>query len=264
MEASSKLRASAKEPDPVQLLLRVEGGEVAAALGLEERYSAFIKGLIDVLNPCYRSIRLQHPSAPVLPCPAISLDPLVPMEYNLAISRIFEPGGLELIGHGARPGSPELSQQLQSIPEGSFYLVDDDVVTGETLKAVRALLQGQQLLGVVGESEEEVLDARDFLLGSKDGGLVIQLKVGLGRAPYLLPFVELGSRASIPGKKVMEVSAAIWDLNRQFFQGSGRQIQQLPPSTQAVLVQSGFSKSLEVEELCRALKCRYSGTQQES
>mgnify|MGYP000956374943 FL=1 len=73
--------------------------------------------------------------------PILSLDPCLPGAFNLGVSRCFELCSNQLrSGLVARPGWPPLQEQLESIPPGSYCLVDDDLATGHTLQEVLARL----------------------------------------------------------------------------------------------------------------------------
>lgn len=67
-------------------------------------------------------------------------------------------------------------------------------------------------------SDREMIDARDFLMGSYRGGLVVGLADGQpGRAPYVLPYVSPAQRASIPISVEARFSLALWKANIEFF-----------------------------------------------
>lgn len=184
----------------------------------------------------------------------ISLDPCLTTSLNLAVSRCFQPLGIdddcELL---ARPGSESLERQLSSInhqiraePDPTkIVLFDDDTFTGGTGRAVMAMLANLDLPSHVTEfvtlcdskgplarpvTEErhprlDLIDCRDFLAGARDGGLVVKVPTGgignldekLVRVPYVLPFVRPFYRASIPVGEELTFSRKVWKLNQQFF-----------------------------------------------
>ncbi len=167
----------------------------------------------------------------------LSLDPCLPGEANLGVSRLFpladSSRGLGLV---ARPGWPPLEQQLDSIAPGQYVLMDDDRVTGETERVVRSWLPrsvelvGSQCLCQVEAPGPgglcDLVDARDFLLGAREGGLAVQLPApyGVARAPYLLPYVQPCERLSIPLSRQQWLSAQLWQLNLEFFENTGLQV----------------------------------------
>jgi len=165
--------------------------------------------------------------------PVISLDPCLPAEHTLAVSRVFALG--DHGRHGcvpalqARPGSRPLSTQLAALPVGDVLLVDDDRATGRTIEEVRALLSPRCTVREVvlampptppGDADGvvDVLDLRDVLLGAREGGLVVRLPSGgLARAPYLLPWVPPSWRLPVSPSMDLAVSLAIWRANARFF-----------------------------------------------
>ncbi|HVF17546.1 MAG TPA: hypothetical protein VNA21_11565 [Steroidobacteraceae bacterium] len=162
----------------------------------------------------------------------ISLDPFTHAEHRLAVSRVFALGGHQLLGYVARPGNASIEDQIATIPSGDYTLLDDDRMSGGTLAAVIAMLPSRiQItkteLMLEQRANEDVLDSRDFLVGSDEGGLVVVLPDGsLGRAPYLLPYVDPAARASIPDAKAF--SKAMWDANACVFAQTDLKLTDLP------------------------------------
>lgn len=131
----------------------------------------------------------------------------------------------------ARPGYNEMDEQISMIPAGEYTLIDDDISTGTTINMVLGILPEsirinkiRTLLDFSTRKDEylepfDVVDLRDFILGSKDGGLVVSgLNGELMRAPYILPFISLISRASILPSAEKEFSKQILRLNIELFQ----------------------------------------------
>jgi hypothetical protein len=188
---------------------------------------------------------LQRLPSSVRGLPVISLDPCLPAEHNLAVSRVFVLGHHDR--HGvlpalhARPGSPPLSTQLAALPAGGVVLLDDDRATGRTIAEVRAWLAPRSTVhdvvfamppvddgvhdgvhdGVgdhLDDHIDDVVDLRDLLLGAREGGLVVRLPSGLlARAPYLLPWVPPSWRLPVSPSVDRAVSLAIWRANARFW-----------------------------------------------
>ena len=180
---------------------------------------------------------LQRLPSSVRGLPVVSLDPCLPAEHNLAVSRVFVLGHHDR--HGvlpalhARPGSPPLSTQLAALPAGGVVLLDDDRATGRTIAEVRAWLAPRSTVhdvvfamppvddGVDGHLDDvvdDVVDLRDLLLGAREGGLVVRLPSGLlARAPYLLPWVPPSWRLPVSPSVDRAVSLAIWRANARFW-----------------------------------------------
>jgi len=194
----------------------------------------------------------------------ICIDAPIDGDVNLAVSRRFavsDAHGEPALSH--RPGSAPLARQIAEIPAGRYVLVDDDVSTGATLQALRALLPGAV------EIEEEfilfrrspdgprelldILDCRDFLAGSREGGLVVALPGGaLARAPYCLPYVSASERASVPLAEELEFSRAVWRLNAEFFaRVSPVLLAEADPAFQRLVAHVGFAADSTMAAVCR-------------
>ncbi len=240
-------------PERGRLCLRVEDARAVRTLGLTgfARFQAGVRALLESMV----AVRVAPWVEPVDDVPVISLDPMFPAASNLALSRLFAPGGYESLGHVARPGYAPLTEQVRALDTGDYALRDDDRVSGATLDAVRALLPPtvrvrETRLALAQEPGEDVADSRDFLLGSDDGGLVIALPDGgIGRAPYALPYVDPSVRCCVPPERVHEFSAVVWRLNERAFAGTGLRVGDLPAPARATFAWMGAA--LPLEEVCR-------------
>jgi hypothetical protein len=165
--------------------------------------------------------------------------------FHLGISRLYDEDGENKIKIGARPGFEDLDSQikklLNSTNKREFVLVDDDIWTGGTMKDMKKILEengfkilelisGIQVLGNVEDIQAravieisrknafDIADPRDFLLGSKHGGLGLLLKNGERvRAPYFRPFTNPHKHVGVPENKVKEFSLELLDLNLEFY-----------------------------------------------
>ena len=157
----------------------------------------------------------------------ISLDTYYKGEYNIETSRLFDISDVQkkyikLIG---RIGFDSIENQINQIDEGNYILVDDDSATGKTIRDVMSLLpekinieQIYLLANIFNEKIFDIVDLRDFIVGSNCGGLVVRLpNKEVARAPYILPYVSLKSRASIPAIKEKQMALKIWKLNKEFY-----------------------------------------------
>lgn len=162
----------------------------------------------------------------------LSLDVYVDGHANLDISRVFlmSSGQWRPREMSNRPGTPRLKKQLKAIEPGDYVLIEDDVATGHTLRQVKAMLpEGVNITREViltdfcddGHNNEnflDVVDLRDFLVGSAHGGLCVETSCGnTVRAPYMLPYVNLRSRAKIPPASEVTASRSLWRANLMFF-----------------------------------------------
>lgn len=157
------------------------------------------------------------------PSNTISLDSQYISKYNLEISRYYDCFGIKQLGYGARPESDDIETQLSKIGKGHFYLYDDDIHTGGTMRYARELLEKNGNRSILGElcttasnlDSMEILDERDFYIGHENGGLVIATEDGPIRVPYVYPYVCPYVRASISDP--MAFSIAVWQLNLEYW-----------------------------------------------
>jgi len=189
----------------------------------------------------------------------LSLDPCIPGTANLGLSRCFPVcGGSEAPELVARPGHPPLAEQLAALPAGEYTLFDDDLVTGETVRRVLAMLPAgvrvTEVVTLVAESPSlDVGDCRDFLAGAWAGGLVVALPGGgLARAPYVLPYVSPSARASVPISRERGFSGAVWALNAAFFAEVSPPITlaEADPAFQRLMRQVGFAPGVTMRAIC--------------
>ena len=165
----------------------------------------------------------------------INIDSYYKGTYNLEVSRLFNISSyqdkyIELIG---RLGHESIEQQVSKIDKGNYILVDDDSVTGRTLKSIKELLpseviveQTYLLVNSINEKVFDVIDLRDFIVGVKNSGLVVKLPNGkYTRAPYMMPYVNLTTRASIPPSKEREFSILVWQMNKDFYEKYNKNFQ---------------------------------------
>lgn len=215
-------------------VVRAAAAKLLATLqgAIKDAFVDQIEMVVDVLD-----VELQRRLARQLAGNAktISMDVFFEGDYNVNLSRAFEISGPQKkpsrMVH--RPGLEELD--LKSIPAGEYLLVEDDVATGTTMRRVKERLPHdvkitQELImskfdGIENDERSEcydIVDLRDFIVGSKHGGLVCYMPNGnIVRVPYLLPYVSLRSRAFIPADKEKDVALAVWKANVEFFEAIG-------------------------------------------
>lgn len=64
----------------------------------------------------------------------------------------------------------------------------------------------------------DVIDIKDFVIGTKGAGLVQLFPDGsIGRVPYLHPFINLTERASILPECADVVSKELWSFNKRYY-----------------------------------------------
>ncbi len=164
----------------------------------------------------------------------LGLDPCILADSMLGVSRWFEPSTRRTQrGLVARPGWPTLAEQLEQLPAGEHVLVDDDLASGGTLRELLSLLPERcrviaQLTAVDlpsleqagdGPGSVDLVDARDFIVGTRDAGLVVALPDGArARVPYALPYMRPHDYYCVPLSTELSLSRAIWQLNVELFQ----------------------------------------------
>lgn len=159
-----------------------------------------------------------------------------PQQYTLGISRIFNLADGQIYSHylSHRPGLDAIDIQLSKIPAGQYTLIDDDIASGRTVTMIKQLLPSnvginslvalsqQSFHTIFGEQLNyqfhDILDLRDFLIGSLHGGLVVQLPDGnTGRIPYITPYISLVTRAKIPHTSYLKFNKAVIEMNLHFY-----------------------------------------------
>ncbi len=135
----------------------------------------------------------------------------------------------------SRPGFKSILDQVKKIRAGKYTVVDDDIASGRTIELLRETLPesvelGEKIgllqryvenhKGEIGKDRQmfDVVDSRDFLIGSTNSGLVVCLPNGeIARAPYIQPYVSLVSRANVLPANEMKLSISLWRLNYEYF-----------------------------------------------
>ncbi|MBY0359168.1 MAG: hypothetical protein K2W82_14290 [Candidatus Obscuribacterales bacterium] len=195
----------------------------------------------------------------------ISLDGCIHGTFDLSISRLFSLCAPSVKAEiGASPFSPPLIEQVSKIPPGEYILFDDDIATGTTMNEVRKLLpkrvkvKRQFALTVLQGDKKvsflDILDCRDFLAGSREGGLVVKMPDGsLARVPYCLPYCSPADRASVPISQELEFSQEIWRFNERFFNNVKPSIllQEADPAFQQIMLYVGFELHTPMSFICR-------------
>lgn len=214
----------------------------------------------------------------------ISLDPCIEGDVNLRVSRLFPMGDtMAEPSMVARPGAPSIEEQIEKIYPGEYILFDDDIFSGSTIRQVQELLPDEIKIRAVcaltirgrGQTTSvlDILDCRDFLAGAREAGLVMQpaavMSLGQGndstaaaaaagrpllfRAPYCLPYVSPGQRASIPFSSEIAFSRAIWRLNEEFHKQIDPPVlvSETNPGFLALMRKLGFSDGAAMETICR-------------
>ena len=207
--------------------------------------------------------------------PIINLDACTHSDTKLDFSRHFGlcDGQSRWEHLVSRPGRKAISDQFLAIKPGEYDLVDDDIATGFTIKTILELapkeIKINKRIGLLqmyldkhndqinpkGDKELlDIVDLRDFLVGSLDSGLVVSMPTGeIIRAPYLLPYVSLVSRGMIPPSVELSVSMQIWKLNVTFhnYLKSEILLEDSDPSFIKLMKYIGFDDKTRMVDICR-------------
>ena len=211
---------------------------------LENAHKKFLKQLVLLLKEAFNNKlevktidmqeQLKRASHVLEGRQTISLDTYYRGTYDIETSRLFDISDIQkkyisLIG---RIGHDTIENQIEKIEDGSYILVDDDSATGKTIREIMSNLpkrinieQIYLLASMLNEKIFDIVDLRDFIIGVQNGGLVVKLPNGeIARAPYMLPYVCLKTRATISASKEMEISTKLWKMNKEFYQEIGGNI----------------------------------------
>lgn len=192
----------------------------------------------------------------------ISLDTYYKGTFNIQTSRMFEISDLQdkyisLIG---RLGHETIEKQIQEIKDGNYILVDDDSATGKTIEEIMTKLperinieQIYLLASMLNEKIFDIVDFRDFIIGAENGGLVVRLPNDeVARAPYVLPYVCLKTRATIEATKEMDFSIKVWEINKKFYEKIGNHIclKDTDEGFQKLMKYIGFKDDTKLVDIC--------------
>ena len=192
----------------------------------------------------------------------ISLDTYYRGTYDIQTSRLFDISDIQknyisLIG---RIGFETIEKQIEKIKMGNYILVDDDSATGKTIREVMSILPEkiniekiELLADALKEKIFDIVDLRDFIIGVQNGGLVVRLpNHEVARAPYILPYVCLKTRASISPSKEMEMSIKLWEMNKKFYQEIGNKItlNQTDDGFKKLMNYIGFEDNTSLADIC--------------
>jgi len=200
----------------------------------------------------------------------ITLDACTNGTYRLEVSRLFGLADGQCFSTQVmpRPGCPPITEQVEAIPPGDYALLDDDIASGRTMRMMMAVFPRNigitRVLSLLEQTRSiealrvdqvdyqdfyDVVDFRDFLFGSRNGGLVVRLpNREMARVPYLLPYVTLNTRIRLPASQEVAFSLAMWKANAQFFSSLKRPIlvSECDPASRSLMHYVGFADATPV------------------
>jgi nicotinic acid mononucleotide adenylyltransferase len=176
-------------------------------------------------------------------------------QFNLELSRLFS-----LSSQQEHPISiVSRGEENKNLLPGDYWLVDDDIASGNTVRLVKEKLTSQginitkeiSLLELFIQNNYhsktiyDIVDTRDFLLGTNGGGLVCQTIDGNIRFPYFSPWINLNTRAKIPYQKIKEFNLFILNANIEFFKtNSFITLNDIPSGLKSFLIKNYQAKDI--------------------
>lgn len=234
---------------------------------LKSAQNQFLADICMVLGKTFNNIKtvnvsdqVEYASKNLYGNKTISLDSYFIGTYNLEVSRLFYPSDgqfryTKLVG---RNGS-RLESCIDTIPAGDYILVDDDSISGKTIKDLTSMLPADVnikfiylLSSLIKEKPYDVVDCRDFIAGANNAGLMARITPDQCiRIPYLSPYVSLRTRASVPSGSEKEMSADIWKLNKRFYETIGNvQLNDLSNDFIELMNYIGFKEEDSIVDIC--------------
>lgn len=187
----------------------------------------------------------------------ISLDCFWSGTYNLQVTRLFHhnDGQSRSLQLTNRPGTPDLTKQIALIPAGEYILVDDDISTGWTMQQVTGMLAAQKV-NIVGtcsliektENLFDVVDLRDFILGTYHGGLTVKVAGKITRLPYMQPYVNLVTRAKLTAEAAKKLTSELWQLNHDLYSETGVKLGDI--EKRQAFTSMSFNPEMSVKKFC--------------
>lgn len=239
---------------------------------IENAHKKFLKQLMLLLNEVFdnkldiKTIDMQEQlkkaSCILKDKKTISLDTYYRGTYDIETSRLFDISDMQkkyisLIG---RIGHDTIEYQIEKIKDGNYILVDDDSATGKTIREIMSSIprrinieQIYLLASMLNEKIFDIVDLRDFIIGVQNGGLVVRLpNEEIARAPYMLPYVCLKTRATISVSKEMGFSIKLWEMNKEFYQEIGGNItlKQTDDGFKKLMNYIGFNDDTLLVDIC--------------
>lgn len=153
----------------------------------------------------------------------ISLDLYHYPKNKIRVSRIFN----GFSSQNKAEDITDIKNDISNIKEINT-IFDDDSVSGQTIDMVQNKLNKdfEYKITLMENVKKEfypkseildVIDIRDFIFGSKEGGLLINIYGKNIKFPYIFPFVNLTTRAKISYEKQIDFCLYIIDLNIKLF-----------------------------------------------
>ena len=231
---------------------------------LEKIQQDFLKEFVILLNQYINNTKIIDINEQIkyltniMPSNTISLDSFVSADINLEASRLFEINDLQIKTDKMFIKNIDILNIINK-SDHQYTLIDDDSISGTTLNYIQSKIPNKikdiiLLSNYNNEKPYDIIDLRDFILGSNHGGLMVRLNNNMNiRVPYVLPFVSLFTRASIPIDKEIEFSINIWKLNLKFYSlfDTDIYVKHLSSDFQKLMAFIGYSPNEKIIDICK-------------
>ena len=158
----------------------------------------------------------------------ISLDVYLKGDINISLSRLFNNSDSQIKANKitTRPEDDKYFN-LKELKDNKYTLIEDDIVSGYTLKELRKMMPDTAAIddfillsnfGTNGSKKYyDVVDLRDFIINTNYSGLVVNIEDDIVRVPYISPYVDLTTRASILPEKALYFTTKILEINIELY-----------------------------------------------
>lgn len=232
--SSTDIYKSTTLPEPrVRKCLAIRDDGLFAYPNLDkESYKQFKQELEQAFLQCssfesveWIDVNTQLSDVPDFKNKVISLDKYYQGDIQLNISRYFDLGGWQqhandLVFSTQYDEEINLTPMAINLPSDRWVLVDDDSISGYTFNKIKDSVNTiMSTYTLMTPGYDDVVDARDFIIGAKYSGLLCkQSNNKLRRYPYLWPDVNLYHRASIDLNKQQEFTQLVKNANTKLIE----------------------------------------------
>lgn len=150
----------------------------------------------------------------------ISLDFYTKGKYNLNYSRLFNLCDNQIKSNKLIDRINYINDITNIDINKEYILIDDDISSGTTINYIKSNILNnikiKEVKTIIDSNNcYDVNDLRDFIFGSKNGGLTCSLPNGeYIRVPYIFPYIDLYNRSSIDYKNIRKFSKDIIEINK--------------------------------------------------
>lgn len=190
----------------------------------------------------------------------VSLDRYFDGDINADLCREFAVSDAQIAPQRIIERSGGDSKSLEVLEDEQYVFVDDDISSGRTLQMFKdrhpnIVINDYFFMNTLTMEQEktyDIVDIRDFIVGADFGGLCVRMPAGdIARVPYMAPYVNLTTRASIDPNKAKAMTLALWRVNMAIFEREGLTIDEMHPLSHPWLKSMGFLGSDRMDAVCQ-------------